>query len=277
MIFITFAFTLVVLLVSTYATHFLGGTITWRVADPAATGSPVSVIITQTYSWTWSIAQCSSSNIANGNSVPFSTNFNGITNRLNCVAGCGTATGYVAPGIWPDCTDVSVIQGTTVGQRVDTVSVPRTANFTVAFASNAWRPLATHPAADWSIASDIDLTLRSDNGLFNTAPIATVMSPINIPRNQPKVIHIPIGDADEDPMRCRWARGTTECGGVCPPGSLPPNTILFPNCTIIITGQVIGDWFAVAVMVRDSSLYLYFVSLIFVRSKISSIRVVQHR
>lgn len=235
--------------VFTRGTHFLGGTITWRPVDPLNTGSPVSLIITQTYSWTWSIAQCSSNNIANGNSIPFSNNFNGINNRLNCVSGCGTATGYVAPGIWPDCTDVSVVQGTTVGQRTDIVTVPRNADFTVAFASSAWRSLATHPSASWSIASRIDLTARPDNGLYNNAPVATVMSPINIPQNQPRVIHVPIADADGDPMRCRWSSGTTECGQVCPPGSLPSGTVIFPNCTIIITGRVIGDWFAVTVMV----------------------------
>lgn len=237
-------------LISVDGTHFLGGTITWRPLNPSDTGSPVAIVITQTYSWTWSIAQCSSSNIANSNSVPFSQNFQGISNKLNCVLNCGTATGYVAPGIWPDCTDVSSAQGTTVGQRSDTVYVPRNADFTVAFAASAWRSLATNSAAAWSLASLINLTPRSDNGLYNTAPVATVMSPINIVRNQPTVINVPIGDADGDPLRCRWASGTTECGGVCPPNSLPSGAVIFPNCTIIITGTNVGDWFAVAVQVR---------------------------
>ena len=277
MIFWSFFTFIGLLLSSAQATHFLGGTITWRVANPAATGSPITVIITQTYSWTWSIAQCSSGNIASGSSIPFSSNFNGINNRLNCVSGCGTATGYVAPGIWPDCTDVSVVQGTTVGQRVDTVTVPRTADFTVAFASNAWRALATHSSADWSIASHIDLALRSDNGLFNTAPVATVMLPINIPQNQPKIIHIPIADADGDPMRCRWSSGTTECGDVCPPGSLPSGTVIFPNCTVIITGRVIGDWFAVTVMVRIHLECFGSTQSFSPRSKILLIRAARHR
>ncbi|CAF3845112.1 unnamed protein product [Rotaria sordida] len=60
----------------------------------------------------------------------------------------------------------------------------------------------------------------SDNGLYNNAPVATVMSPIDISQNQQKVINIPIGDADGDTLRCQWPSGTTECGNVCLPGSL---------------------------------------------------------
>ena len=67
------------------------------------------------------------------------------------------------------------------------------------------------------------------------------------------MIHIPVADSDKDVLRCRWATASNEvdeCGHVCPPGSLPTGTIIFPNYTMIITGQVFGDWFAVAVMVR---------------------------
>ncbi|CAF4031459.1 unnamed protein product, partial [Rotaria magnacalcarata] len=194
---------------------------------------------------------CSSTDIANSNPVPFITNYAGITNKLNCVLNCGAATGYVAPNIWPYCTDFSTVEGTTVGQRSDIVYLNASDDFTVAFSSTAWRPLATAGSASWSLASHIILTPRSDNGLYNNAPVATVISPIYIPQNQSKVINIPIADADGDPMRCRWASGTTECGQVCPPGSLPSGTIIFPNCTVIITGTVISDWFAVTVVVED--------------------------
>ncbi|CAF2463360.1 unnamed protein product [Rotaria sp. Silwood2] len=64
------------------------------------------------------------------------------------------------------------------------------------------------------------------------------MSPIQIPVNQPTVITVPVADADGDPTRCRWStssNGIDECGGVCPPSSLPSGAIIYPNCTIIIT------------------------------------------
>ncbi|CAM4863967.1 unnamed protein product [Rotaria socialis] len=219
--------------------HFLGGTIIWHPLNSSATGSPVAIVITQTYSWTWTADPCSNTDMANSHPVPFITNYAGISNRLNCVLNCGTAIGFVAPNIWSYCTDFSTVESTTVGQRSDIVYINTGEDFTVAFSSTAWRPLATAGSADWSLASHIILTPRSDNGLYNNAP------------SQPKAINIPISDADGDPMRCRWASSTTECGYVCPPGSLPNDTIIFPNCTIIITGTVIGDLFAVTVVVED--------------------------
>ncbi|CAF3729157.1 unnamed protein product [Rotaria socialis] len=219
--------------------HFLGGTIIWHPLNSSATGSPVAIVITQTYSWTWTADPCSNTDMANSHPVPFITNYAGISNTLNCVLNCGTAIGFVAPNIWSYCTDFSTVESTTVGQRSDIVYINTGEDFTVAFSSTAWRPLATAGSADWSLASHIILTPRSDNGLYNNAP------------SQPKAINIPISDADGDPMRCRWASSTTECGQVCPPGSLPNDTIIFPNCTIIITGTVIGDLFAVTVVVED--------------------------
>ncbi|CAF0847205.1 unnamed protein product [Rotaria sp. Silwood1] len=248
LLFIEF-FTLIFTVIN--GTHFHGGTITWHPLNSSDTGSPVAIVITQTYLWTWSVALCTSSNIASSASISFTHYYPSTSSHLDCALNCATATGYVAPPILPDCTDASSAQDTTAGQRSDIVYVPRNADFTVAFASSAWRSLATNSAADWSIASRIELTPRSDNGLYNNAPIATVMSPIYIPQHQPTAIHIPIGDADGDIMRCRWSSGTTECGHVCPPGSLPSGTLIFSNCTIIITGTNIGDWFAVTVMVED--------------------------
>src|SRR2546428_278600 len=82
----------------------------------------------------------------------------------------------------------------------------------------------------------IDLT----NGLYNNAPVATEMSPINIIVNESTAIIFPVDDPDGDTVRCRWtnsSNGIDECGGRCPPTALPPNTIIYPNCTIIITGK----------------------------------------
>lgn len=247
---VTFIFFQYFAIIFTYvhAVHFLGGTVTWRPLNSSATGSPVQIVITQTYSWTTVAAPCSSTDIANSNPIPF-TNTNGVYNRLNCVVNCGNSGGYVAPPIYPDCTDISTIQDTTVGQRSDIVSISSNADFSVAFASQAWRPLATSASASWSLASAIDLTPRADNGHYNNAPVATVMSPISIPQNIPKVIYVPVADADGDTIRCRWSSSSAECAGVCPPTSLPSGTIIYPNCTIVITGTVVGNWFAIAITV----------------------------
>ncbi|CAF4030879.1 unnamed protein product [Adineta steineri] len=174
------------------------------------------------------------------------------TQTLDCTISCGSgSTGYVAPSIRPYCTDISAPVGTTVGQRSDTVHLKVGDDFSVAFSQYAWRMLATAATATWSMSAHIIVQPRSDNGLYNNAPVATVMSPINIPINQKTVINVPVADADGDITRCRWSTTFTECGDVCPPGSLPPSTVIYPNCTIVITGQHIDDWFAVTIMVED--------------------------
>lgn len=240
--------------------HFLGGTITWRPLNESATGTPVAIVITQTYSWTYSRMPCTSAMVASNQFVP---SYYGtlLTLRLNCIANCGAgSTGYSPIDIIPYCTDFSAPVGTTVGQRSDIVYLQAGDDFSVAFQSGDWRPLTPDPSASWSISTRININPRSDNGLYNNAPVATMMSPIYIPVNQPTVIHVPIADADGDTLRCRWSRSTSgvdECAGVCPPSSLPPGTVIYPNCTIIITGQVVGDWFGVALMVRSFHWYSF--------------------
>ncbi|CAF4772587.1 unnamed protein product [Rotaria sp. Silwood1] len=238
-----------------YGSHFLGGTVTWHPLNESATGSPVAIVITQTYSWTYSLITCTTAEIATGQLIPVGTYTYLNTETLDCISNCNPgATGYVAPLVRPQCTDISAPIGTTVGQRSDIVYLPTGDDFSAAFQKTAWRPLATASSADWSISTHIIVKPRADNGLYNSAPVATMMSPIEIPVNQPTVITIPVADADGDPTRCRWStssNGVDECGGVCPPSSLPSGTVIYPNCTIIITGRTVDSWFAVTIMVED--------------------------
>ncbi|CAF4760904.1 unnamed protein product [Rotaria sp. Silwood1] len=235
--------------------HFLGGTITWRVLNESATGTPVAIVITQTYSWTYSWISCTNADIATNQLIPVGAYSILLTDKLDCISNCASgATGYVAPNIRPRCTDISIPVGITIGQRSDTVFLQAGDDFAVAYQYTAWRSLASASSAAWSVSSRIKLIPRSDNGLFNNAPVATLMSPINIPYNQPIAISVPVVDADGDTTSCRWStslNGVDECGGVCPPGSLPTNTVIYPNCTIIITGQTVGNWFAITLMVED--------------------------
>lgn len=118
----------------------------------------------------------------------------------------------------------------------------------------SWRPL-TLPAPgssayDWSVACIIDLRIRSDTGKINTPPVVTMISPIYIPVGVQTALLIPSIDADHDEMRCRFSNSTDECSNVCPPDSLPNNTIIISsNCTLLITGANVGDWYAVALQV----------------------------
>ncbi|CAF5006832.1 unnamed protein product [Rotaria sp. Silwood1] len=242
-------------LVIIHGSHFLGGTISWHPFHESATGSPVAIVITQTYSWTYSLITCTTADITTNELIHVGSYTYLTTQTLDCISNCYSgAAGYVPPSVRPRCTDISAPLGTTVGQRSDIVYLSASNDFTAAFQQNAWRPLATALSASWSIATHIKVQPRSDNGLYNSAPVATMMSPIEIPVNRPTAVTVPVGDADGDTTRCRWStssNGIDECGGVCPPHSLPPNAIIYPNCTIIITGQTVDNWFAVAIMVED--------------------------
>lgn len=262
--------------------HFLGGTISWRPLNTSATGSPVAIVIIQTYSWTYSFIPCTQAGVASNAYVP---SYGGLAAEvLECIYNCATgAIGYPNISVIPRCTDFSVAAGITTGQRSDTVYLDINDDFAAAFRDSSWRPLATDANAGWAISTRIIVNPRTDTGYFNSAPVATVMSPINIPYNKSISITIPVGDADGDVIRCRWAtksNGINECRDVCPPKSLPPNTIIYPNCTIIITGRNLSDWYAVAVIVRLTRFYVSnhnLEAIFLIRLKISPILQVQHR
>ncbi|CAF1225899.1 unnamed protein product [Didymodactylos carnosus] len=182
------------------------------------------------------------------------------TQMLNCLGMCNYASGGNAQGynisthIIPYCTDLNSAMGTVIGQRADTELLYLNDNFTVAFQSTApqaWIGLggATTSSALWSLSCRIDLYLRPD-GFYNSAPVSTMMSPINIPQNIQQTINIPVSDANNDIISCRWASGFAECGDACPPSSLPAGTILYPNCTMEITGTVLNAYYAITIMVR---------------------------
>ncbi|CAF1215305.1 unnamed protein product, partial [Didymodactylos carnosus] len=245
--------------------HFNGGTITWRPANKTATGSPVEIIITQIYSWSSGKIYCTDAMIVNEQAIDCTTYnsgyFSGLkTQTLNCIGTCSYVAGGNAQGynkstlIIPYCTDTNPIMGTNIGQRSDEELLYVNDDFNVAFQSTSpmsWIALALGPSNPvWSISCNIDLHLRPD-GYYNTAPVATMMSPINIQKNVQETITIPVSDAnDGDILKCRWASGTSECGDACPPSSLPTGTTL-TDCTITITGTVNNGYYAIAVMVED--------------------------
>lgn len=101
----------------------------------------------------------------------------------------------------------------------------------------------------WSIACTINLQLLP-NGQLDTPPVATMISPVYIRVRVLTSLIIPVIDVDNHVVRCRFGDSATECGTVCPPSSLPNNTIISSNCTLFITGANVGDWYAVALQVR---------------------------
>jgi len=247
--FIIKIFPFFVLITTIDSSHFLGGTITWSIQNVSTNGTSVAIRITQTYSWTYVTGRCDNSAIANNQVVA------GSGGTLTCSPSCPSGFGTISAT--PYCTDVSMLNGIAIGQRLDTVVIPAGSDFFVIYAGSAWNTRVSG-GTSWSITSRINLVRRSDNNMFNNAPVATVMSPVNIQVNQTTVIPVSVSDADGDIVRCRWSNGSSnpdECGSVCPPSSLPANTVLLSDCIIEITGTIVGNMYAVTFMVS------FFVSL----------------
>ena len=239
-------------------THFLGGTITYKVLNTS--GSIVSIVLTQTYIYDYTKITCTNSMIANQTpKLSFNPPYRENSDRVNCTQYCNQSGGYVPPSVVSYCTDYSTALGITVGQRSDVINITNGSYFLVAYQSSSWRQL-TLPITSgslnttWSISCLINLQMRPD-GSYNNPPAATIISPIYIPVGIPQNIFIPTIDADNDNVRCRFSNGTNECGSTCPPASLPNGTTLFSNCTLIITGAKVNDWYAIAIQVSEMCSY----------------------
>lgn len=236
------------------ATHFLGGTITYKVLNTS--GSVVSIVLTQTYIYDYTKITCTNSMITNQTpKLTFNPPYRENSDKVNCTQYCNQSGGYIPPSVVSYCTDYSSALSITVGQRSDTINITNGSYFLVAYQSTSWRQL-TLPVTSgalnttWSISCLINLRMRPD-GSYNNPPAATIISPIYIPVGIPQSIFIPTIDADNDNVRCRFSNGINECGSTCPPSSLPNGTILFSNCTLIITGAKVNDWYAITIQVSE--------------------------
>jgi hypothetical protein len=228
--------------------HFDGGTITWRPINPNINSSIVTITISQSYSWTASAVTCTTN-------VPITTStYSSQNSNLTCVANCTTDGGYSANpiNILTDCQTVSSSLNVMTSQRSVNTNLTAGAYFSISYTGSAWVALNYPPQSSltWSIVCSINLRLRPD-GLINTAPVASVISPEYAVVNRTTQITIPVSDANAgDDVRCRWAVNTVvnECGGICYPSSLPTGTTL-SNCTISFFGPIAGVWYGVAIQV----------------------------
>ncbi|CAF1251607.1 unnamed protein product [Didymodactylos carnosus] len=232
------------------ATHFDGGTITWAPVNRTATGSTIQIILTQTYTWTYPTINCTT--------VGALINLQGKSKgNLTCTWNCGTASaGYIEPLIAGYCTSLSdTTLMLTHSERSTLLNLTANDYFSVSFGApingnGNYRSFADvgtgNSSGQWNITCVIDLRLRPD-GFINTPPIATVSPPVFISNIGAQYIYVGISDVDNDNVRCRWSTGSTECADVCYPAAIPASTILFENCTLVITNQTANDWYCAAI------------------------------
>jgi hypothetical protein len=187
----------------TDAAHFNGGTITWAPIDPYANSSTVNITITQSYSWSYPTVTCTTN-------VPISTGTYSSTNvNLTCISDCTTDGGYsMAPvNILTDCVSYSSSLGMMSSARSVNITLNAGAYFYISYTGSAWRSLndPSESGLSWSIVCFIDLQIR-DDGIINTPPVATIVSPQYVIVNTTNQIEIPVSDANAgDDVRCRWS------------------------------------------------------------------------
>ncbi|UJR24539.1 hypothetical protein I4U23_005914 [Adineta vaga] len=183
--------------------HFNGGTIRWEPINPTLNSSSIPISIIQTYSWTYPTISCATD-------VPISTpGRSGSNTSLMCVTDCTTDGGYSANpvDILTDCQTVNTALGMMTSQRSVNINLTADAHFYLAYVGSAWLPLnnPTENGLEWSIVCFIDLRMRPD-GIINTPPVASVVSPQYAIVNQTTQITIPVSDVNAgDDVRCRWS------------------------------------------------------------------------
>lgn len=173
--------------------HFSGGTITWKAMNTtSANHSTIPVMFTQSYEWRRSSSVfCNDSYIWNQSPlVPPSSG------SLVCVttptSKCGGYTSMLTRGY---CTDYSTILDCTSSQISITKNITVGSKFCVAFSGSNWvklrvncpitnasttstmaAPICYSTGGLWSVGTCVDLSLRIDNNIINTPPVATVIS-----------------------------------------------------------------------------------------------------
>jgi hypothetical protein len=204
---IRFLLLLLSYIIITNGSDFDGGTITWRPVDPNTDSNTLQITITQSYSWNASSIVCATN-------VPISTStYSGQNSNLTCVANCATAVGYTSNpvNILTDCQTVISTMNILTSQRSVSVNISANAYFSVQNAGGNWVAVNNPPQSGltWSLVCLIDLQLRPD-GFYNTAPVASVISPQYAIVNQATEITIPVSDINAgDNVRCRWAVDTS--------------------------------------------------------------------
>ena len=182
--------------------HFHGGTITWTPLDPYTNSSSVTIAIKQSYSWSYPTVLCNTS-------VPITTAaYSSVNTNLTCMANCSTDGGYSQTpiDILTDCVSSSQSLGVMSSERTVNVTLNSSAYFYIAYQGSAWGNLNDPPQSglSWSIVSLINL-IKRDDGIINTPPVASVVSPQYVIVNTTTNIKIPVSDVNGDDVRCRWS------------------------------------------------------------------------
>ena len=240
---IYFALTLMAsFVIIAHASHFRGGLVHLRTVGPISRTAGLTIAVTQRYGWRRSYGHntyCDASTVGSRQLIA-------DVGYLTCRIGCPSR---LSVGVY--CTDYSISDDWTVGERVQRVALPFAPVMEASFASAAWIDnLVRGGGSNWEIRTKLNLSAIMAKRTENASP-ETKMAPIlNLLYGCNHTITIPVEDADGDVVRCRWAEsGYGECGGVCQ--AFPGAVLNERDCTMFYSATGTVGVYAVAIQIED--------------------------
>ncbi|XP_015760399.1 PREDICTED: uncharacterized protein LOC107339598 isoform X2 [Acropora digitifera] len=235
-----------VLVHNAVCTHFRGGTFTYtpdNPSDPANT----TVVITFRIGWRRSFSYrtfCTQSTISSGQLI-------GINGYLQCRDRCYGRVG----SLLFRCTDFGINEDWTTGTNSFqyTFPIPSVSPryYQVSYEGYNWISLVHESGASWQLRMYVNLTVRDDTGRMNTSPVTTMTPIVRLKFGCNHTIFIPVTDADNDEVRCRWATGYGECGDICGGNGIPNAWMHARECKITYSATEYTGFYAAPVMIED--------------------------
>ena len=209
-------------------------------------------------------AFCNQSVIDSGNLI-------GPNGNINCLHGCSESP---IANVTFMCTAYSIEEDWSFGERQFIYTFNENYDVILAYTGEGW---ISPFSSSLGILTHFSMTRRNDTGRINSTPRPITSPVIRIQENCNHKIRIPVTDPDKDIVRCRWAVGEAECGGICDEcGSVCcgfPGAYLDPDsCSIMYTANQGVGYRAAAIMIEDfipgstvpmSSVGLQFLVLVF--------------
>ncbi|RMX46817.1 hypothetical protein pdam_00007662 [Pocillopora damicornis] len=258
-------FILVLVCITTEASHFRHGSIMWAPDNSNSNKFRFRIGWRRSYS---AGLYCDQSTISSNQLISFGSSWDATcTNSPNPVCG-STAIGNT--NFY--CTDYSTTEDWTVGENNFTHTFSNSEkewhvriNFTItpfegvivkvlfdlSFSGCCWIALSHYGGStSWRVETTINLSPRSDNGKINSSPVTRSPAIVRFPGGCRQSFRIPVEDPDGDTVKCRFA---TISESLRDNTSFPYGTLDETPCVLTYNGsqQAVGGIYAVALTLED--------------------------
>ncbi|CAF1074084.1 unnamed protein product [Adineta steineri] len=237
-----------ILVTTVHASHFRGGTITWRPLNNTPSGPTVTILVSEQFSWRRSSYTCNDASIAAQSPM--------IGDQGSLTVVSGAYRSWISMTTQTYCTDYNINLDVSFGENSQTKVVPLGISFSIGYSSCCWLTnLVVGVAGSWSIVSQINTILRAD-GRINSSPFVATLPVIYKQINVPYAHVVQMSDPDRtDVLKCRWSNKSSntnsydECGGVC--NGIPGAILNGTSCTITFTLLKANQYAVLALQIED--------------------------